>query len=94
MCYTTNANSKKAVPVLSPAEKVIASIFDVVTFSVVPKNHLIIFLFLRLSIGLFQKIFFIFPLDKAGKIYIMYAVCFTWIVCHVLQMVDKRPIFS
>ena len=65
--------------------------FDAVAFSVVPKNHFIIFLFLRLSIGISQKIFFIFPLDKAGKSYIMYAVCFTWIVCHVLQMVDKRP---
>ena len=41
--------------------------------------------FLRLSIGLFQKIFFIFPIDKAVKVYIMYSVCFTWIVCHCLR---------
>ena len=67
MCYTVIANSKKAVPVLSPAEKVTVSIFEAVAFSVVPKNHLIIFLFYHLSIGLFQKIFFIFPLDKAWK---------------------------
>ena len=31
------------------------------------KNHLIIFLFLRLSIGLFKKYFFIFPIDKTAK---------------------------
>ena len=37
VCYTINANSKKAVPVLSPAEKVIVSIFEAVAFSVVPK---------------------------------------------------------
>ena len=67
MCYNIRANSKKAVPVLSPAEKVTVSIFEAVAFSVVPKNHLIIFLFSHLSIGLFQKIFFILPLDKAGE---------------------------
>ena len=67
VCYTIRANSKKAVPVLSPAEKVTVSIFEAVAFSVVPKNHLIIFLFSRLSIGLFQKLFFIFPLDKTAK---------------------------
>lgn len=36
VCYTTNANSKKAVPVLSPAEKVAVS-FEAVAFFVVPK---------------------------------------------------------
>ena len=49
------------------------SIFEAVAFSVVPKNHLIIFLFSRLSIGLFQKLFFIFPLDKVLKF--LYNVC-------------------
>ena len=67
VCYTIRANSKKAVPVLSPAEKVTVSIFEAVAFSVVPKNHLIIFLFSYLSIGLFQKIFFIFPIDNKRK---------------------------
>ena len=37
VCYTIRANSKKAVPVLSPAEKVTVSIFEAVAFSVVPK---------------------------------------------------------
>ena len=73
VCYTIRANSKKAVPVLSPAEKVTVSIFEAVAFSVVPKNHLIIFLFLRLSIGLFKKNVFILPLDKAGKL--LYNIC-------------------
>lgn len=64
-----SANSKKKLSRLSPAEKVTVSIFEAVAFSFVPKNYLIIFLFLRLSIGLFQKYFFIFPIDKAGKLF-------------------------
>ena len=58
---------KKLSRFLSPAEKVTVSIFEAVAFSVVPKNHLIIFLFSYLSIGLFQKIFFIFPIDNKRK---------------------------
>lgn len=85
MCYTIYANSKKAVPVLSPAEKVTVSIFDAVAFSVVPKNHLIIFLFSYLSIGLFQKNIFILPLDNTGEVYIMHSVCFYLdCFCHCL----------
>ena len=37
VCYTMHANSKKAVPVLSPAEEVIVLIFEAVAFFVVPK---------------------------------------------------------
>ena len=91
MCYTTNANSKKAVPILSPAEKVIVSIFEAVAFTVVPKNHLIIFLFLRLSIGLFKKIFFILPLDKTAKVF--YNVCGLFLpglFVLLSQMVNKK----
>ena len=36
VCYTIRANSKKAVPVLSPAKKVAVS-FEAVAFFVVPK---------------------------------------------------------
>ena len=68
VCYTIRANSKKAVPVLSPAKEVIVSIFEAVASFVVPKNHLIIFLFSHLSIVIFKKNIFLFSLlTRRGK---------------------------
>ena len=92
MCYTIRANSKKAVPVLSPAKEVIVSIFEAVASFVVPKNHLIIFLFSRLSIVIFKKYIFLFSLlTRRVKVYIMYSVCFYLdCFCPVLQMVNKK----
>ena len=75
-----HANSKKAVPVLSPAEKVTVSIFEAVAFSVVPKIILLYFFFFVCQYVFLKKIFLFFLLTRRGKSYIMYAVCFTWIV--------------
>lgn len=72
------------------SRKVIASFLRRWPFCFCSQNHLIIFLFLRLSICLSRKIFFIFPLDKAGKVYIIYAVCFYLdCLCHYLRWSRK-----
>ena len=76
VCYTIRANSKKAVPVLSPAEKVIASILMRWPFLLFQKsfNYISFFSFVNRN---FSKKYFLFSLlTRRRKAYIMYAVCF------------------
>ena len=93
VCYIIRANSKKSCPGCL-REEVIVSILRRWPFLLFRKSFNYISFSSFVNRYFSKKYFLFYLLTRRGRAYIICSVCFTWIVCYVLQMVDKRPIFS